>query len=185
MREEKTSPAWCTASLSISGGNQQICLAVKERSYCENIREDSFKTSETHRIERVGFFFLFFHLSSLPLYCYRSFSTFERGGMSERFQSSGKTFFFFFTFYQKCLFKSLCWSPIYLVEYGTKSKSETSSYVIINLYNLKSERLLNNAWIFALYEESSILNLWCSHLSYGSLWSCYCKPSERVQFEIM
>ncbi len=50
-----------------------------ERSYCKNIQEISFQTSETYQVERVGSIFL----SSLPLYCYHSFSAFESGGMSE------------------------------------------------------------------------------------------------------
>lgn len=45
MREENFS---CLVHSRVSGGNQQICLAAKERSYCENIQEKSFKTSETY-----------------------------------------------------------------------------------------------------------------------------------------
>lgn len=41
----------------VSGTNQQICFAAKERSCCENIREKSFKTSETHQVEKDGSIF--------------------------------------------------------------------------------------------------------------------------------
>lgn len=40
---------------SVSGGNQQICLATKGRSFCEEIREKPFKTSESDQVEKVGF----------------------------------------------------------------------------------------------------------------------------------
>lgn len=56
----------------ISGGNQQICLAAKERSYCEEGSEKPFKTSETYQVEKVGSIFLS-SLFRLP----RSFSTFK------------------------------------------------------------------------------------------------------------
>lgn len=40
----------------VSGGNKQICLAIKERSYCESIQKKSFKTSETYCKELDLFF---------------------------------------------------------------------------------------------------------------------------------
>ncbi len=70
-----------------------------ERSYCKNIQEISFQTSETYQVERVGSIFL----SSLPLYCYHSFSAFESGGMSETERQRVLWQDFFFC-NQKCLF---------------------------------------------------------------------------------
>lgn len=40
---------------SVSGGDQQICLATKGKSFCEEIQEKPFKTSESDQVEKVGF----------------------------------------------------------------------------------------------------------------------------------
>lgn len=137
----------CEVHSCVSGGNQQICFATKERHSWENIQEKSFKTSETHRAERARSIFFFF-LSSLPLYCYHSSSTFERQGMSEteRFKSSGKTFFFFLL-YQKCFSQFPCWSPTYLLQYVTEKKwDETSCVIIYPNLKLWSCSLLHVYW---------------------------------------
>lgn len=90
--ERRLSPAWCTvASLGVINKS----VLPQRKGVAERTSKRSLSRHQRPTELRELDLFFFFFLSSLPLYCYHSSSTLERQGMSEteRFKSSGKTFF--------------------------------------------------------------------------------------------